>query len=238
MKKFLLALIFFSFGSLALAQGPPYGPPPGPPPYGTPPGRPPGPPPSYASSGQSNELSITYSYLGLYPQNNFPVQNFSLNGGGVSIAHYFNGVFGIKGEFDGYTTGSTFFSYANSPVCATGGLCTGFVQGSLFNYDVGPIAKFRSPHFQPFVEALFGGAHSNIGSNLVKACTGCAFTGSPSENSFNFILGGGLDIPVGRSIAIRPFEVDYVYTRFGNNGASNNGQQNSIRYEGGIVFTF
>jgi hypothetical protein len=261
MKRVLLAVFFFTLGSVALAQAPPPSPPPpspgppgyhpipgptpgdypppqGPPPYGRPPGPPPR-PPSYASSGQSNEISFTYSFLGLYPQNNFVVQNFNFNGGGVSFAHYFNGVFGIKGEFDGYASGNTSFSYAGTPVCAIGGVCSGLVQGTLFNYDVGPIAKFRSPHFQPFIETLFGGAHTSIGSNLANACTGCAFRGSPGDNSFNFIVGGGLDIPVSKSIAIRPFEIDYVYTRFGNNnGPYNLNQQNSFRYEGGVVFTF
>jgi hypothetical protein len=51
-------------------------------------------------------------------------------------------------------------------------------------------------------------------------------------------VGGGLDIKVSRVIALRPVEVDYLLTRFGNPITQNNANQNSFRYSGGIVFQF
>jgi len=53
------------------------------------------------------------------------------------------------------------------------------------------------------------------------------------------VVGGGIDIPLGRHWSIRPGEVDYLLTRFGSNtnlpGAPN---QNSFRYLAGVNFSF
>jgi len=104
---------------------------------------------------------------------------------------------------------------------------------------VGPIIKYRSEHFEPFVETLFGGAHSNAYHNLFKACQSfCTTTDNPSNNGWDFVIGGGIDIPLSKSIAIRPAQVDFVLTRFGNAFTSGNNNQSNLRYNGGIVFRF
>ena len=51
-------------------------------------------------------------------------------------------------------------------------------------------------------------------------------------------LGGGVDIPVSTHFAIRPAEVNYVLTRFGNNFTFGNNNQSNFRYQGGIEFRF
>jgi hypothetical protein len=82
---------------------------------------------------------------------------------------------------------------------------------------------------------LLGGAHSNFYANAASL-TGSVST-APSGNTFAMVFGGGVDIPVTHSgtIAIRPAEVDYLYTRFNN---SVTGAQSNFRYQGGIVFNF
>src|SRR5258708_1705087 len=86
---------------------------------------------------------------------------------------------------------------------------------------------------------MFGGAHSNTYQNLFKACqAACSTTTNPSNNAFDFIIGGGIDIPVGRHIAIRAAQFDYVLTRFGNGFTKGNQNQSNFRYNGGIVFRF
>src|SRR5881396_3222479 len=63
-------------------------------------------------------------------------------------------------------------------------------EGNLFTYNVGPVLKYRSEHFEPFVETLFGGAHSNTYQNLLKACqANCTTTQNPSNNAFDFVIG-------------------------------------------------
>jgi len=62
-------------------------------------------------------------------------------------------------------------------------------SGNLFTYNVGPVLKYRSEHFEPFVEALFGGAHSNTYQNLQKACQAtCVATQNPSNNAWDSSL--------------------------------------------------
>src|SRR2546429_5274350 len=39
---------------------------------------------------------------------------------------------------------------------------------------------------------------------------------TPSNNAFDFVIGGGLDIPVSHNVSIRPAQFDFVLTRFGN----------------------
>ena len=112
-------------------------------------------------------------------------------------------------------------------------------SGDLFTYNVGPVMKYRSEHFEPFVEALFGGAHSNAYQNLLKACQAtCVTTQNPSNNAWDFMIGGGFDVPLNKSIAIRPVQFDFVLTRFGNAFTGGNNNQSNFRYNGGIVFRF
>jgi len=186
------------------------------------------------------EVPLGYSYMRFNPENSNTVSSFSLNGGGGGVTFFFNHAFGITSEFNGYGGLSKTFAFPatpNSP-CPTG--CTVKANsGDLFTYNVGPIFKYRSPHFEPFVETLFGGAHSNVYTNLTKACQlTCTTTASPSNNAWDFVLGGGIDIPVTKSIAIRPAQFDFVLTRFGNNFTKGNQNQSNFRYGAGMVFRF
>jgi hypothetical protein len=180
---------------------------------------------AFAQSDTKMEVSANYSYMRFNPQNSNIISSFSLNGGGGAFSYFFTDMIGIKAEFEGY--GST-----TRTLVATGTN----VQANLFTYNVGPVIKYRQGKFQPFGEVLFGGAHANAYVNLCNASGGCI--GSPSNNAFDFIIGGGLDIPVTKSISIRPAEVDFVLTRFGNNFTGGNNNQSNFRYQAGVVFSF
>ena len=189
------------------------------------------------------EVPLNYSYMRFNPENSNIVSGLSLNGGGGGMTVYINHWLGIEGEFQGYATaGSRTFTFpptANSP-CPAG--CTAKASGDLFTYNVGPILKYRSEHFEPFVETLFGGAHSNTYQNLQhNLCVNpgtCLSSATPNNNAFDFIIGGGFDIPLSKSIAIRPAQFDFLLTRFGNGFTKGNNNQSNFRYNGGIVFRF
>jgi hypothetical protein len=101
----------------------------------------------------------------------------------------------------------------------------------------GPQIKFRTPKFQPFAQYLLGGAHSNVYGNLTKACAGvCTASGSPAGDAFAMAIGGGIDIPISKTVQFRPVEIDYLMTRFTNQ--FNNSSQSNFRYSAGLNFAF
>jgi len=193
---------------------------------------------AFAQDYPKIEVPLGYSYMRFNPENSSTLKSFSLNGGGGGVTFYFTHALGIEAEFEGYGSQTRTFSIATgSTFCPTG--CTGSVQANLFTYNVGPILKYRAEHFEPFVETLFGGAHSNVYGNLLKACSGlCTTSGSPSNNAFDFIIGGGIDIPVTKSIAVRPAQFDFVLSRFGTGFTGGNQNQSNFRYQAGVVFRF
>jgi opacity protein-like surface antigen len=189
---------------------------------------------------QKLEVTVDYSYVHANPQNNNIIPTFSLNGGGGSGAVYFSKYIGIVGEFEGYGSYTHNFTIpAGSVACPGTVSCSVSAQGNLFTYNVGPIVKFRTTHVEPFVETLFGGAHSNFYGNLYKNCLGCLVaTKSPSNNAFDFLIGGGVDIPVNSKIAIRAAQFDYLLTRFGNDFTKGNNNQSNFRFQAGVQFRF
>lgn len=184
----------------------------------------------------AGELNFDYSYVRYAP--NVPgSQGHSFNGGGGSIVFDLNRFLGIKADFQGY--GSTTSNFLIAPNATFPSGVNANVQGNLFTYLFGPQIKVHAHRAQPFVHMLFGGAHSNVYANAFKnICLRnaglCAFSTAPSNNTFAFAFGGGIDIPIGHSVAIRPAEIDYLYTNFSNR--FNNSNQNNFRYSGGITF--
>ena len=141
---------------------------------------------AFAQDAPKVEVTGNYSYMRFNPENSNIIAPFSLNGGGLSGVYFFNTMIGIKAEFEGYADTTRNLKATGTPVSA-----------NLFTYNVGPEFKFRTPHFEPFVDAMFGGAHSNA---FVNVCNATECVGSPSNNAFDFILGGGIDIPITKSI--------------------------------------
>src|SRR5271167_1570057 len=118
----------------------------------------------FAQDDHKIEVTGNYSYIHANPQNNNIIPTFSLNGGGGSAAFYFSKYIGIVAEFEGYGSYTHNLTIPTGPYCAEGP-CTVSAQGNLFTYNAGPILKYRTSHFEPFVEAMFGGAHSNFYGN-------------------------------------------------------------------------
>jgi hypothetical protein len=181
-----------------------------------------------AQDGPKAEITGYYSYFRFNPENSGTLSSHSLNGGGADISYFFAGMIGIKAEFAGYQSSNVTF---------TNNISTAKASANLFTYNVGPVVKFRAEKFEPFAEALFGGAHSSFYGNLCKQLATCVVN-NPSNNAFDFALGGGIDIPLSHSIAIRPAQIDYVLTRFGNGFTKGNQNQSNFRYQAGIQVRF
>jgi hypothetical protein len=183
------------------------------------------------------EVPVDYSYVRWNPAHGDVLNSHSLNGGGGQFVYNPWPYFGFKADLQGYaSTTSQVNIPSGSPFFPSGGVVR--ANGNLFTYTFGPVVKLRTPRVQPFGEALFGGAHSNVYGRIFheEGLTGVA----PSGNAFAMLIGGGLDIKLTRTISFRPVEVNYLLTRFGNFTFLANGpfNQNSFRYQAGMNFTF
>jgi opacity protein-like surface antigen len=176
------------------------------------------------------EVGVDYSLVDFNP--NLPgTSSQVVNGGGGSVVYFPASWFGIKMDLQGYAnTTQHIVIPAGNAALPSGGIFN--VSGNLFTYMFGPEIKKRGK-FEPFAEMLFGGAHSNVYGNLFTA-TGGSASAAPDNNSFAFTVGGGLDIHIKRTISVRPVEVGYLLTKFGN--PYQNSTQNSFRYAAGITF--
>jgi opacity protein-like surface antigen len=95
------------------------------------------------------------------------------------------------------------------------------VTGHEQEYLVGPRISVPVGKFTPFGELMVGVAHIHTGGTAP----------SPSNTSFAYALGGGLDYRVFRPIALR-VEGDYLRTKFYST------RQNNFRLSVGVVFRF
>ena len=162
------------------------------------------------------EVSAGYSYV----RANLITPNgccFSLNGGAGSLIWNAKDWFGLEGEIGGYHTGN--------------------VQGSgrdltLISFMAGPHFAYRKhERLTPFAHALLGGGHA--GGTLYTGTS--TSPGLGTNNNFNMVAGGGLDVNLGPHVAVRVFQADYFLTHFLN---GNNDRQNNLRLTFGVVFHF
>ncbi len=186
---------------------------------------------AWAQEHPKVELAIDYSFVRYNPDTAFINDSHNLNGAGGSFTFNFNRFFGIKAELFGYGASTTTFVIpVGNPIVPAGG--TFAVSGNMFTYLFGPQFKYRTKRFQPYFHALWGGAYSNVYANLFQSANIAGATAD--KTAFAMSYGGGIDIPVTKSIAIRPVQLDYLMTRFSNVLDTTN--QNNLRYAAGVTF--
>jgi len=133
-------------------------------------------------------------------------EKLDMHGATAAFTYNFSNWFGVTGDVSGHV-GSPFF---------------GDVQNYLFM--MGPRVSLRKySSFTPFVHALVGAAYNR--SSLSVA--GTKFTNT--DTTLAVAPGAGLDIKLGSSLSVRPFQADYVLTRFAT------ATQNNFRLSTGIV---
>ena len=84
----------------------------------------------------------------------------------------------------------------------------------------------KNGRFQPFAHVLFGAVRQTLKNDVLGIDT--------DDTGFAFAAGGGLDVntPLGKKVAVRLFQADFVRTRI-NDVSSNN-----LRASAGIVVRF
>jgi hypothetical protein len=184
------------------------------------------------------EAAFDYSFARFSPNAAYS-QGHSLNGGGGSFMVNINEYLGIKADLQGYQSTTNTFTIPQN-VQFPGG-ATGKASGDLFTYLFGPEIKVRAHMLHPFAHILLGAAHTNVYSNAFKqicqhSAGNCSFNSTPADDAFAMTVGGGVDIPLGKTISFRPAEIDYLLTHFTNQFANSN--QNNFRYAAGLVISF
>ena len=164
--------------------------------------------PAFAQETVSKDVSIEYSYVRANPSTP-GIPNFNANGGSASFAYNLGSSYGFVGEFSGYHIGSIGSATANT---------------NLFTYMFGPQIYFHHySRFTPFVQDLFGVAHTN--------------TFGSTHNSFAMAAGLGVDVPFRGHLSLRLGPVDYLLSEFPET-ATGRKAQNNLRVSGGVRYRF
>ena len=122
---------------------------------------------------------------------------------------------GIVGDVSGH------YGSQNFTEATPNGLLNINVTGHEQEYLVGPRLSIPVGKFTPFAEVMVGAAHIHSGGTLP----------GPSNSSFAYALGGGLDYRLFGPVAAR-VEGDYLRTKFFSS------TQNNLRLSAGVVFRF
>ncbi|MGH9936514.1 MAG: outer membrane beta-barrel protein [Blastocatellia bacterium] len=144
-------------------------------------------------------------------------QDFTLHGWQASIAGNLNNWFGMAAEFGGaYDSDTVFLGGSNIRRKST-----------LYSYLFGPrFSRRGGGRMTPFVHALFGGVHAKA------EVQGGVVNGDATQNGFGMALGGGLDVKLTETVALRVIQADYFLTRSQGDSVSNG------RVSAGVVIRF
>lgn len=160
----------------------------------------------------------------------------SFNGWEGQVTGYLNRYFGITGDVSGHYRTTSF-------IIPSTGLSASANQ-HLYTFLGGPTITGRFGNHAVFGHALFGAARNSLSGGVTIPFIGGISTGIDQATKFAMVFGGGFDLGLSPRFAIRPAQVDYLYTKFNNLEAiaggfsTTSGHQNSFRYSAGIVVRF
>jgi opacity protein-like surface antigen len=155
--------------------------------------------------------------------------SFNCAGGGGTIAYNFSSMLGIAADLGGCKFFGNTLGLGNT------------INGNQFTFLFGPRLTFRNASpLTPFFELSFGGDRLSAScKNSASDCVNATGGNTYSKTAFALSVGGGFDIKINKKFSIRPVQIEYLYTRFGNECAlavcNNNNNQNSLRLKSGIV---
>jgi len=142
----------------------------------------------------------------------------NLNGWGASVSATVTRYFGVTADFSGSYGSQTFALPCPAPGCAPQ-----TTRVSVYHFLGGPRFTRRTHDGTLFVHALLGIVHGNA---QVPS----------SQTEFAMGFGGGADIVLGKRVAYRILQADYISGKRSSNYGG--GWENELRIQTGIVFTF
>jgi hypothetical protein len=144
----------------------------------------------------------------------------NLNGWGASVSGNVTRYFGVTADFSG-VYGSEPYAYPCTRPVPPG--CPPATQNlSAYHFLAGPRFAFRTHRAAPFAQVLFGVADFRQEKS-----------GNRSEFAMGF--GGGVDVPLGKHLAWRLVQADYIPAK---RPSDLGGWDQGFRLQTGLVFTF
>lgn len=198
--------------------------------------------PSFVMVGAATDFPAAETFLGYnfvrFNTNSGIVPSFNANGGDGQFAYNVNKYLGVVLDV-GAVNKSTLQGFN--------------IDTTVINFVAGPRFTWRhhNSRFQPFVQALFGGAYTTTSAPVdvivppINPPGGILPNGPvtarlvASNTGFAMMAGGGLDIKLNKHLAFRPVGLDYYQTRVpGFLTGTNSSRLNNFRYSAGINFLF
>jgi hypothetical protein len=196
-----------------------------------------------ATEAPQTEVFLGYSFVHLSSNGNI-IPSRDANGGSGQFVYNFSKGFGVAFDAGAVTNGA---------------IRTTNVDTTVAHLVVGPRYKFNQhSKFQPYVQALFGGAYATASTQIeaVRVVnplnpsipgTGDAVSARlvGSRRSFAMLIGGGLDWKVSKHMQFRPVAFDYFMTQTEPESVITDQprtgrtiDRNNWRYSAGVNFTF
>ena len=161
----------------------------------------------------------------------------NLHGWNASVTANLDRWFGLTADFSGHYDSSSSIQELVPPFPPGFPPIPSFTttvksSTNVHTFMVGPRFSYRkNEKITPFAHVLFGVSRRHLDSDV--SFIGFGRTSfSANDTSFAGAVGGGLDVAMGKNLALRVIQADYLLTRaFGNNA-------NNARISTGIVFRF
>ena len=113
-----------------------------------------------------------------------------------------------------------------------GRVAPGVPNSHSYTYVFGPTFSIRREHAVLFAHTLFG--ENTISKNVITGGSNA----SPTDSAFSMMWGGGLDVKVNQTFAIRLAQLDWLYTRHDLTPNGGKAFQNNVRLTGGVTINF
>jgi hypothetical protein len=186
-----------------------------------------------ATDFPTTETYLGYDFVRFDPDSHF-FPSFNANGGSGQFIYNFDKWFGIATDISAVTKNRL----NQTPVDTT-----------VLQFVAGPRITYRRHGFEPFGEAMFGGAYGTTSQQISAVPVVTPFAGGILPNSpitarlvasrtgFAMLAGGGVDYKFSKHMAFRPFEFDYDLIRVPN-FVGEHVNRNNWRFSAGVNFLF
>ena len=183
-----------------------------------------------ATDNPQMETYLGYSFVRFNPASG-QIPSFNANGGNGQFVYNIYKWLGAVGDVGAVNQGGI----------------NGIIDTTVVNFVAGPrIALHTHSRFTPFGEVMFGGVYGTTSARVSALFPALARTPNfpvsarlnASEVVFAMMTGGGLDIKVSRSVAIRPIAADYYLTRVPDLLIRGTNNWHNWRLSAGVNFMF